>query len=278
MRTYHLLWRIAPPAMLLILLALLVVLCSPPGAQANSAAPHSVDTGAAQATFPYYDGFESGTLGPEWSVYITNQGRVQVSDSYAHAGTYSLLLDDSVSDSIDSIAAAILTVDLSGQSQVDLDFWGRDFTDDPDPEDGIYISDDGATWYQVFSLHTAPSHYRHYIFDLDEAAAAAGMALNDHFQIKFQFYGNDPIPIDGYAIDEVRLRLPPSPVPAAFPYYDGFESGVLGDEWVFVRQLRHLRRWNNAIGGRRARAFGPRLLKQLSQFPSGYLVGQGVHQ
>jgi hypothetical protein len=233
MRTCHPLWRIASPAMLLTLLSLLVVLSSPPVALASSAAPQRADASAPHATFPFYDGFESGTLGADWTVQTTNEGRVQVSADYAYSGTYSLLLDDYKTDPIYSTAAAILTIDLSGQSQVDLDFWCRDFLDEDHIDDGLFLSDDdGANWYKIFSFDTVPGFWRHYIIDLDEEAANHSLAFNDHFQIKFQSYDDDPIPTDGYGIDEVQLRLPPTPTPAAFPYFNGFESGALGDEWL----------------------------------------------
>ena len=46
------------------------------------------------AAFPFYDGFETGTLGADWTISTTNQGRAVVSSTYAYSGTYSLLLDD----------------------------------------------------------------------------------------------------------------------------------------------------------------------------------------
>jgi hypothetical protein len=185
------------------------------------------------ASFPFYDGFESGTMGSDWTISTTNQGRVQVSSSYFYTGTYSLLLDDALNDSTFSIAAAILTVDLSGQAQVELDFWWREFADENHAEDGVFISDDnGAHWYPLFSFNDGPEFWRHQIIDLDAAATAHGLTLNDHFQIKFQFYDGSPIPADGYAFDEVRVRAPRIPVPASFPYYNGFESGALGAEWI----------------------------------------------
>ncbi|MEJ2736189.1 MAG: hypothetical protein P8189_21925, partial [Anaerolineae bacterium] len=185
--------------MLLTLQALGGVFGSPSAVIASSASPDSTDIAAIQspalAAFPFYDGFESGTLGDDWTISTTNEGRVQVADSYPQSGSYSLLLDDYSDDTTYSLAAAILTIDLSGQSQVDLDFWCHDFTDVADPEDGVFISDDGTTWHQVLDLNSIPSFYRHYIIDLDAEAASAGMALNDHFQIKFQFYEDDPVPV-----------------------------------------------------------------------------------
>ena len=161
----------------------------------------------AVAGFPFCDGFESGSLGASWTTYTTIEGRVQVSSTYPYTGTsYSVLLDDSVDSSAYSHAAIILTIDLSGRSEVDLDFWWREFSDENDPADGVFISDDnGASWYQALSFNNGPSYYRNDVVDIDAAAAANGLTLNDHFQIKFQFYDNYSIPADGYAIDEVRI-------------------------------------------------------------------------
>jgi hypothetical protein len=194
----------------------------------------------APLSFPYYTGFESGALGSEWAISLTNEGRVQVGSSYAYTGTYSLVLDDARSDMTLSIAAAILTVDLSGQTQVELDFWWREFADENDAEDGVFISDDnGAHWYSLFSFNNGPQFWRHQIIDLDGAATAQGLTLNDHFQIKFQFYDTDPIPSDGYAIDEVRVRLNAAPTlvwPGNTNYQqDGLhpESGDVSDAYVY---------------------------------------------
>ena len=198
------------------------------------------------ASFPYYSGFESGALSSEWVINFTNEGRVQVGTYRPYTGTYGLLLDDWENDTINSLAAAILTIDLSGQTQVELDFWWDEFGPDS-VNDGVFISaDSGANWSRIQSFDEDPTTWRHQVIDLDAAAAANGLTLNDHFQIKFQMYADDPIPLDGYAIDEVRVRAPQVPVPASFPYYSGFESGALSSEWVIrlhqrgARSGRHL--------------------------------------
>ncbi len=162
------------------------------------------------ATFPYYNGFESGTLGDEWRIEFTNEGRVVVTDTYPYAGAHSLLLDDYRDDATKSIAAAILTVDLSGQSDVVLDFWGRELTGYVDLEDAIFVSnDDGANWHEIFNLNDLPSSYRRIVIDLDQAVDDLGIAFNDHFLIKFQSYDDDPL--DGFVIDEVQLRRNAAP-------------------------------------------------------------------
>ncbi|MGC9333140.1 MAG: hypothetical protein ACP5JJ_03265, partial [Anaerolineae bacterium] len=157
------------------------------------------------ASFPYYNGFESGALGDEWQIEFTNEGRVAVDDTYPYAGTYSLLLDDYRDDSTKSIAAAILTVDLAGQTDVVLDFWGRELGGYADADDAIFVSDDhGATWHSVFSLNDLTSSYSQVIIDLDQAVGDLGLTFTDDFLIKFQSYDYDPF--DGFVIDELRLR------------------------------------------------------------------------
>lgn len=161
----------------------------------------------------FYDGFEAVSLASSWSITTTNNGRVGVSTAYPYAGRYSVLLDNALEYYPYSLAAIILAHDLSGEDQVNLDFWWREFYDENDPEDGVFISDDdGATWHQARSFNNGPQEFRHDIVDLTAAAATHGLALNDRFRIKFQFYDNYPIPTDGYALDEIRLFtcLPPA--------------------------------------------------------------------
>lgn len=181
--------------------------------------PPSASPNLNAATFPYFDGFESGVLGLEWTEYTTTDGRIRVSPDYPHSGVYSLLLDDSVDDTTYSAAAVILTVDLSGQTAVELDFWWREFSDEDDAEDGVFISDDdGLNWYPAYSFNGSNNSWTQAIVDIDAKATENSLVLNDHFQIKFQFYDNWGITSDGYALDDVTVQAPPYRVylPALF--------------------------------------------------------------
>ena len=125
---------------------------------------------------------------------------------------------------------SILAVDLSGQSQVELDFWWDEFGTMDDAQDGVFISSDsGANWYRILSFDADPTTWRHQVVDLDAAAAANGLTLNDHFQIKFQFYDDDPIPTDGYAIDEVQVRPNAAPT-LAWPGDTNYQQDGLHPE------------------------------------------------
>jgi hypothetical protein len=129
----------------------------------------------------------------------------------SHAGTYSLLLDDDTDGGLYSHASAILALDLGDHPQADLSFWWRDFDDEDHADDGVFISDDyGQTWYQAVSFNGGSNTFTQATVDLDAQAGLAGMSLNDHFLVKFQFYDNWPInpgggTSDGYGIDDVEV-------------------------------------------------------------------------
>ncbi len=170
--------------------------------------PTPTKTPSPPASFPFSDDFESSNLGSGWTTYITEEGRVRVAGGYPYQGTYSLLLDDSVSGSSYSTSAAILTLNLSGQNEVELEFWWREFSDENHVEDGVFISaDSGGTWYRVLSFNGGTSTYQRALIELDVVAATNGIALNDHFQIKFQFRDNYSIATDGYSIDNVNVQV-----------------------------------------------------------------------
>jgi hypothetical protein len=164
-------------------------------------------TGYPAAVLPFRDGFESGILGKSWIEAADNEGRVRIESLYPYLGNYSLLLDDSIAEGDYSHASGSLFVDLSDHKDVRLSFWWREFDDEDHPNDGVFISDDyGATWSQAFSFNGSTEVFTHTIIDLDSTASAAGMTLNNHFLVKFQFFGNFPIPFDGYAIDDVQIN------------------------------------------------------------------------
>jgi N-acetylneuraminic acid mutarotase len=155
----------------------------------------------------FYDGFETGSLGPDWSTTTITEGRVTVSTTYPYAGDYSVLLDDTTANITYSLASLTLAQDLSSPSNVALNFWWREFGDEDDAEDGVFFSDDyGANWVTATQFAGDQSTFTRAALDVDAIAAANGLTLNDHFWIKFQFYDNYPIPADGYAVDQVRLH------------------------------------------------------------------------
>jgi uncharacterized repeat protein (TIGR01451 family) len=188
----------------------------------------TVDTGSATLTLSsnsvrttiwepvtcgFQDGFESGGLSHYWRVESTEDGRVRVLDDLPDTGSYSVVLDDSVSGSTTSIAALDLAADLAGQTDVRLDFRWAEAGDENSASDGVFLRQaDGDPWVSVLPFQNVTDLvFQDGSIDLDQAAVGAGLALVDGFQIRFQFYDNfsfNPDLLtgsDGYVIDNVAL-------------------------------------------------------------------------
>ncbi len=205
------------------------------------------------ATVPFLDGFETAGLECQWTTNSTNEGRIRVSGFYVPAaGSYHLLLDDAVNNSIFSLNEAVLHVNLTGVSDRRLRFKVREYddTDNTMPVsfvgsangDGVAISEDGVTWYTLVSLGASWS-YAPYDLDLEAAMASAGFSDYSHIRIKFQQFDDGPIPQDGFAYDDIEIvsvvvaptatpTVTPTACVAVLPFYDGFESGALSCCWT----------------------------------------------
>jgi len=171
----------------------------------------------AAASFPVCEGFESGSLPYFMYAETTSDGgangRVQVTASNPYSGSYALEIDTDCDGCGGATQqAAVMVVDLAGQTSVELDLWVQEFGDEDNPEDGIFISDDGGiTWAEIQSLNGFPTSYTNVNVDLVVAAANAGMSLVDGFMIKFQSLDNFSITSDGYAFDDICVQTPPPP-------------------------------------------------------------------
>ena len=192
------------------------------------------------ATLPYTTGFESGALDANWATLTSPTGRVrphldssltwsnQAARSFS--GDYFLGLDDSIGGSF-TTQAALMGLNLSGQSGVTLDFEWAEWNDESQPEDGIFFSDNGgASYVKVLDLPgTAYPDlvYTHFTLNVDSLATANGLTLSSTFVVKFQqhdnFYfagGNDGFLFDDIAVTaaancNASLNCPPSTVVSA---------------------------------------------------------------
>lgn len=164
------------------------------------------------AAFPYCEGFEGGTLPGAFYPITTSSGaangRVQVTTAYPNTGLYNLDIDtDCDGCGGSTLQSATMVIDLAGETNVELNFWVYEHGDENNPEDGVFISDDGGgTWAQIVDLNNFPANYENVILDLAAAAAGAGMNLVDGFQIRFQSYDNFMIPTDGYSFDDICVQ------------------------------------------------------------------------
>jgi len=171
--------------------------------------------------FPFEEDFETDGIDPCWRAYSTEEGRILVTgDDGPYEGNFHLTMDDSLGNSTYSLNELILAIDLSGQKDVMLSFFHKEFGDEdhemPDSfsgshnSDGVAVSADGVTWYKIQGFTGADgisSDYKQFRVDLDAAIASSGLSYNDSFLIKFQQYDNYAISSDGFAFDNIRLYL-----------------------------------------------------------------------
>lgn len=167
---------------------------------------------ASAASYPICADFETGSL-PNFMFMETTSngaanGRVQVTNNNPHTGLFAVEIDTDC-DGCGGLTqqSTTMLVDLLGQSGVVLDFWVQEFGDENNPEDGVFISDDGGTtWALIQSLNNFSGTYTHVILDLDAATSGAGMNYVDGFMIRFQSLDNFSIATDGYAFDDICVQ------------------------------------------------------------------------
>ena len=170
------------------------------------------------AALPFSEGFESGTLASCWKVNSTGAGRIRVSPSDdLISGKYHLTMDSSQAATY-SLNELILTIDLNGRSGVILQFQHKEYRDEnhvmpasfngSSNSDGVAISANGTTWYKIKGLTSTDgitSGGTTFSVNLDAAVAAARIAYNQSFKIKFQQYDNYSIANDGFAFDNIYI-------------------------------------------------------------------------
>jgi hypothetical protein len=113
-----------------------------------------------------------------------------------------LVLDDSVSDALYSVAEATLRLDLTNKKNVVLSFKSKSLGNEPDFPlfgfpgtarnfDAVSISTDGgATWQVVQSLATVGLEWETFSIPLDLYGPVWGKGFGADFRIRFSEYDN----------------------------------------------------------------------------------------
>lgn len=171
-------------------------------------------------TYPSCITFESGVFPAYMYTRVTaangSTGRAVISNTYPHAGTFGFNLDTndpSGNGAGTTEQAGIIVANLAGANDVALTFWVRGHADENDPEDGVFISDDGGqTFAQIYDPPSGTwTPYEEVSLNLSDAAANAGMVFTQAFLIKFQSRDNfaiaePPFTSDGYSYDDICLE------------------------------------------------------------------------
>jgi len=137
--------------------------------------------------------------------------------------------------------AVTLVFDLTDCQQVHLAFEAKEYGDEPHAPpagpfgadvafDGVAVSTDGASWYEVQDLrHLRSDRFTTYDLDLDAAVAPWDLAYGPAFQVRFCQYDNNPAPMDGIFLHRITLT---AELPAAvlhLPLDDYWPSPTVRD-------------------------------------------------
>ena len=208
------------------------------------------DDNSPQAAFPFFDGFEAGAYSNCWKAAVAQSGRIRLTSSLppAAAGSYQVCMDSGKNYAF-GYNELVLSVDLTGQTNVFLDFWERllDGYLAPMPEhfvgtvkaDGVAISADGVNWYRLYNVYSYPyyyaeTNYQRQVYNLGEVAAANGLELGPHFKIKFQQNGLYSYPYAGRCIDNVMLYDGSATADLALRMEDAPDPCTVGSNLTYV--------------------------------------------
>ena len=157
---------------------------------------------------PFYEDFNDGLPTDGWDYYSSDGGgRIQVVNGRLRmdrdpSGTYTL-------------NETVLHLDLEGCTNVVLTFYQAESGDElhslpatftgHENGDGVSVSSDGITWYQVVNASELNVDTVGQIFtvNLDDV----GIAYTSDFRIKFQQYDNYPWSSDGREFDNIEVTL-----------------------------------------------------------------------
>ncbi len=196
------------------------------------------------ASFPYYTGFEND-FDQYWDTAMSNNnGRIAIDTLFSpYAGNKHMTMSVDTSGNA-ALTEAKLHIDLSGQNDVKLSFWWKEFGDETNASEGIFASDDaGQTFTKIHELNGSFEEWTYFDLELQELMNINGLCLNSKCVIKFSHYdnwviiGSNPTGGDGYAFDEINVYSDSSVSYSGLPYYTGFENGF--DEYWSKESTSH---------------------------------------
>lgn len=191
------------------------------------------------APIPFYDGFEGEKLMPFWMVETVGAGQAEIRTTDGpHHGAGHLILSSTADQTAGEVVVAI-ALDLQGASGLELGFSQREWDDEDNAMDGVWVSDDGVSWHLIFALTGAAStnQYVDHVLDLDAAVAGAGLAYTTPFYVSLQWRDNFDLPLDGFGFDDFWVRPKTSQtwrVPADFATIQGAIDAASDTDVVLV--------------------------------------------
>ena len=128
----------------------------------------------------------------------------------ANSGSYALEMGGTpfgMSVQHDVSNALIIGLDGTGAGNLELDFSAYDWGEEGSTDDGVFISDDGTTWHQVFGNWAAlpfPQGQWGQVTDVDLNSTAA--STNGQFYLAFAQSDNTEFGVaDGISVDDISV-------------------------------------------------------------------------
>jgi Secretion system C-terminal sorting domain len=174
-------------------------------------------------TPPFCDDFETGVLPSHWAWRWADETTVLTDFPTKPSNYVGVFSGDAANNSVFAVGlgkrcddgpvsnALDLHLNLAGQTQVELTFWAKNYSDETHADDGIYLSNDGGVNFEKaldFLTSTWQESYFEFPVDLDMLANDAGIPFTNQYVVRFQQYGsfdfnNSSGNGDGFAIDDV---------------------------------------------------------------------------
>jgi hypothetical protein len=152
-------------------------------------------------TLPFFETFEADSLGDCWrhgdlsttapAAAVLPGAMARVIDSLSYNGERALLLGKRT-DGYPAVSAQDVCLNLARQSALVLSFWFCSNHDQTDPEDGIWLSDNGGrTFKKAYTFdHHQPGTYVPVQLNLDSLIAETNQYYTARFVVRFQQMGN----------------------------------------------------------------------------------------
>jgi hypothetical protein len=165
---------------------------------------------------PYQQGFEGTSLAglAGWNFAASDSAAWNLATTQGpHGGAQHLVASQATNDV--SRHEAVLLLNLADQvaaTDLALDFWAQRLGGTEGNSGSVEISGDGRNWHVVGQVLPPVGTYSHFAFDLDQAIARAGIALDDPpttmgvagiVFVRFAHSGSDAS--HGFALDDIRV-------------------------------------------------------------------------
>ncbi len=153
------------------------------------------------ASLPFKETFDSAALADYWRVGNLSQtaneqlilpgGSAMLVDTFGYSQPSALALGR-LNDGKLTASALDLHLDLSYQSNLELNFWMYDHTAENREENGIWISNNGGKSYkQAYRFNPSEQQkYQYYSINLDSLVNALALDYTQQFIIRFQHVGD----------------------------------------------------------------------------------------